>query len=350
MGGFAEGEGVLRYKACADNQCIFMSEVAVMRRGIKTGMTVAFTADSPTATSKAITVMYRDAQGDDVESVAAYKRSPPEIPAGKRGLTYYLLVTDPVVKAANLPGVASGLSLGEVLALWEAWHSNVNYQAPSHYDGPTVESSRTVEWYKQRDEYRRTLDQSDTERAARRQAAREERERDAAAAQQRIAALQRAAGVQPTQQSSGASPSANSTIQPTPAVAAQAPSLAAPAPLTPAEYQRPGSGTDNRIWLETANIQRCGEYAATPRKQGDTAQWFTITNTCSMAIKVHMSLNSDTSRFSSLAELAPGKVERSWWLITTRPEMAFFVCPASGPSGEDVYPDEPQRRCFYRRR
>ena len=349
-GGFAEGEGVHKYKVCVGRQCAFVTDIAITRRGLKTGMSVGFTGDSPADGSGSIGVAFYDNKGEVVEEVGAEKRVMPELPPGSRGLTLYVARTNNVVKAAQQPGIGNGLSLSEVLILWEAWHSNASYQPPTHYDGPTVESSKTGEWYKQRDEYRRSLEERDAERLARRQSAREERDREAAATQQRIAALQRASGVQPTQQSSGTSSSANSISQSPNALGAQAPSLAGRAPLTPAEYQRPSSGTDSRIWLETANIQRCGQYAAAPRKQGDTQQSFTITNVCTMAIQVHMSTNSDTSRFGSMAVLAPGKVERSWWLITTRPEMAFFVCPASGPSGEDVHPDEPLRRCFFRKR
>lgn len=198
VGGFADGEGVHRFKACDGTQCIFLAEIAVTRRGIKTGMSVTFGGDSPADLSGVITVLFYDSKGESLESVESKNRVTPTLPAEPRGLTRYVAVTTGVVKAAQLPGIGSGLSLSEVLILWEAWHSNANYQPPSHYDGPPAESSRTVEWYKQRDEYRRSLDQRDAERSARRQAAREEREREAAAAQQQVAALQRAAGVTPS--------------------------------------------------------------------------------------------------------------------------------------------------------
>jgi hypothetical protein len=108
----------------------------------------------------------------------------------------------------------------------------------------------------------------------------------------------------------------------------------------------PGStGTSNSvIYLELVNS--CVQLRNT-RLESGILNWYTVTNSCGFEVKFYHDPNF-TGAYGSLAILKPGQTDSSWWDIRKGQNMSYYVCPAYGPAGEDVYTEKAYLNCFFR--
>lgn len=106
-----------------------------------------------------------------------------------------------------------------------------------------------------------------------------------------------------------------------------------------------GSNATGKQSIERAD--RCIDIRNT-HVQGNDAQWYRVTNTCSSAIKFYSANNSE--RYGNLKNLAPGQTDTSWWSLRTKSSLPWVACPEKSTNGKDVRLDESNANslaCFY---
>ena len=79
-------------------------------------------------------------------------------------------------------------------------------------------------------------------------------------------------------------------------------------------------------------VQACIELKETRRES--IAQWYSVTNTCSMKVKFFSAPDSPT--YGSLKILSPGQTGTSWWNYVKKPKLPWVACPADAPNGNIV--------------
>lgn len=124
-----------------------------------------------------------------------------------------------------------------------------------------------------------------------------------------------------------------------------------PAPLAASPSGGTGTGTspttsaDGKVYVD--RIDSCAQVENT--RIESIAQWYKVTNICSNTIKFY-SDNNFTSAYGSLKIMPPGQSDTSWYSREKGTSLNYYVCPANGPSNEDVYTDTALLNCYYRPR
>lgn len=166
----------------------------------------------------------------------------------------------------------------------------------------------------------------------------EQRQRRQASNEQSLKDLERLLAIRAGGGTSGRASSAGAPVGPSTTLSATQP------PTYSGSVARSTSG-DRRVW-DSTNYSNCVQYTADLRNPGENLQWYTIKNTCTIAIKVWQDTRAP-GQYGDLAELRPGTSNRNWWLLSNRTNMEYVVCRASAPSGEDMHLDKPTKGCYH---
>lgn len=121
-----------------------------------------------------------------------------------------------------------------------------------------------------------------------------------------------------------------------------------PTNTTPSNSQDESTASSNAAGKQSIErVDKCIDIRNT-HIQGNDAQWYRVTNTCSSAIKFYSANNSE--RYGNLKNLAPGQTDTSWWSLRTKSSLPWVACPEKSTSGKDVRLDESTTNslvCFY---
>lgn len=137
----------------------------------------------------------------------------------------------------------------------------------------------------------------------------------------------------------------NSTVSGTPAPVAAGPTATGTTGSGVGAGTSPATNSDGKVYVD--RIDNCAQVENT--RIESIAQWYKVTNTCNVTIKFY-SDNNFTSVYGSLKIMPPGQSDTSWYSREKGSSLNYYVCPANGPTNEDVYTDSARLNCYYRPR
>jgi hypothetical protein len=148
--GKATGLGTLSFKIC-DPSCFWAKIVGVMQDGNFAGMAISYTGDDDAANQE-IQVGFYDSSGNDVaKGVVTEKRIPVRLPTAGQRVTFHLAFATAIAKGAKTRNLANGLTLDEVLLLWESWNSNPGSGPPRELASALQGTSPTASYLREQD-------------------------------------------------------------------------------------------------------------------------------------------------------------------------------------------------------